>query len=158
VSNVVLLALKLGFLAVLWLFVLLAVLVIRRDLVGIRTRGTVSPAAPAGRGPRKRDRRAGAAAGAPVLVVTSGSRSGTRIPLGEDPISIGRAADCTLVLGDDFVSSRHARLMHRDGTWLVEDLGSTNGTYLGRERITAVTPVPAGTPIRVGKTVLELRG
>ena len=154
-SNLVLLALKIGFLAVLWLFVVLAILVIRRDVTGAR----VPAGAPSGRisrTERKRARKERQLA-ARYLVVTSGSRSGTRIPLTGAPISIGRAEDCTLVLGDDFVSSRHARLMPRDGLWLVEDLGSTNGTYLDRQRITGATPVAAGTPIRVGKTIMELR-
>ena len=92
------------------------------------------------------------------LVVTAGSLVGTRINLGTAPILIGRADDSTLVLTDDFASSRHARLTRRsDGEWLVEDLGSTNGTYLDRQRVSAPLHVPLGVPIRIGKTVLELR-
>ncbi|NUS03768.1 MAG: FHA domain-containing protein, partial [Nonomuraea sp.] len=45
----------------------------------------------------------------------------------------------------------------QDGQWIVEDLGSTNGTYLDRSKVTRPTPVPLGVPIRVGKTVIELR-
>ena len=77
--------------------------------------------------------------------------------LSESPITIGRANDTTLVLSDDYASSRHARLFPQDGQWLVEDLGSTNGTYLDRSKVTRPTPVPSGVPIRIGKTVLELR-
>jgi pSer/pThr/pTyr-binding forkhead associated (FHA) protein len=91
------------------------------------------------------------------LVVTSGSLAGTRISLGEQPVMIGRANDSTLVLTDDYASTRHARLTQRDGEWFVEDLGSTNGTYLDRSKVTGPTPVPPGVPIRIGKTVLELR-
>jgi pSer/pThr/pTyr-binding forkhead associated (FHA) protein len=62
------------------------------------------------------------------------------------------------VLDDDFASSRHARIFpDPSGQWVVEDLGSTNGTYLDRTKLTAPTPVPLGVPIRIGKTVLELR-
>ncbi len=77
--------------------------------------------------------------------------------LGASPITIGRAPDSTLVLTDDYASNRHARLIPRDGQWLVEDLGSTNGTYLDRTKVTAPTPVTPGTPVRIGTTVLELR-
>ena len=59
---------------------------------------------------------------------------------------------------DDYASSRHARIYpDRDGQWIVEDLGSTNGTYLDRSRLTTPTPIPLGAPIRIGKTVIELR-
>jgi hypothetical protein len=96
--------------------------------------------------------------GAPkVLVVTAGPREGTRIELGATALSIGRAAENALVLDDDYVSNRHARLFPHEGAWVVEDLGSTNGTYLDRTRLTAPMVVPVGTPVRIGKSVLELR-
>ena len=72
-------------------------------------------------------------------------------------MTIGRANDSTLVLTDDYASTRHARLFPRDGEWFVEDLGSTNGTFLDRAKVTQPTPVGQRTPIRIGKTVLELR-
>lgn len=72
--------------------------------------------------------------------------------------STSRAHDSTIVLDDDYASSRHARIYpDRDGQWIVEDLGSTNGTYLDRTRLTTATPIPLGAPIRIGKTVIELR-
>ena len=92
-----------------------------------------------------------------TLVVTRGSLAGTTIPLGEAPVTVGRAQDSTLVLDDDYASGRHARLYPKDGTWYVEDLGSTNGTYVDRQKVTAPTPVPLGVPVRIGKTALELR-
>jgi pSer/pThr/pTyr-binding forkhead associated (FHA) protein len=70
---------------------------------------------------------------------------------------MGRADESTLVLTDDYASSHHARLAPGDGAWLLEDLGSTNGTYLGAAKVVRPTPVPLGQPIRIGKTVLELR-
>jgi pSer/pThr/pTyr-binding forkhead associated (FHA) protein len=91
------------------------------------------------------------------LLVTAGALAGTSLGLTDQQITIGRADDATLVLADDYASTRHARLFPQDGQWLVEDLGSTNGTYLDRQKVTAPTPVPIGVPIRIGKTVLELR-
>jgi pSer/pThr/pTyr-binding forkhead associated (FHA) protein len=79
------------------------------------------------------------------------------LDLSEQQILLGRANDATLVLNDDYASSRHARIFPQDGQWIVEDLGSTNGTYLDRQKVIRPTPVPVGVPIRIGKTVLELR-
>ena len=70
---------------------------------------------------------------------------------------IGRADDSTLVLTDDYASTRHARLSQHGAEWYVEDLGSTNGTYLDRDKVTTAVRVPIGTPVRIGKTVIELR-
>ena len=61
------------------------------------------------------------------------------------------------MLDDDYASTAHARLSPGEGAWVLEDLGSTNGTWLGREKVTDAVPVPLGTPVRVGRTVLELR-
>ena len=92
-----------------------------------------------------------------TLVVTAGPLTGTKITLGDQPILIGRADDSTLVLTDDFASSRHARLTNRGGQWYVEDLGSTNGTYLDQQRVQGPLLVNPGQPIRIGQTALELR-
>jgi pSer/pThr/pTyr-binding forkhead associated (FHA) protein len=151
---------RLAFLAVLWLFVIAAVGVVRTDLFG--------PAVSARQQRRQQKTQRGRtqkpprpgrpARGAPQrLLVTGGSLTGTSIGLADQQITIGRATDATLVLSDDYASSRHARLFPQDGQWIVEDLGSTNGTYLDRQKVTQPTPVPAGVPIRIGKTVLELR-
>jgi hypothetical protein len=146
---------RLAFLAVLWLFVIAAVGVVRTDLFG--------PSAGGRRPGRKRQQQRPARAGrssraAPQqLLVTGGDLAGTSMGLADQQITIGRANDATLVLTDDYASSRHARLFPQDGQWIVEDLGSTNGTYLDRQKVTQPTPVPVGVPIRIGKTVLELR-
>jgi pSer/pThr/pTyr-binding forkhead associated (FHA) protein len=92
-----------------------------------------------------------------ALVVTQGALSGTTVRLGDQPVTLGRSQDSTIVLDDDYVSSRHARFFPRDGQWLVEDMGSTNGTYLDRTKVTQPTAVKIGMPIRIGKTVVELR-
>ncbi len=159
-STLTLLLIRLAFLAVLWLFVIAAVGVVRTDLFGSsragrqRRRQRKPPQAKAPRPPRpgRADR------GAPQrLLVTAGGLAGTSIGLADQQITIGRANDATLVLHDDYASTRHARLFPQDGQWIVEDLGSTNGTYLDRQKVTQPTPVPPGVPIRIGKTVLELR-
>lgn len=153
-SELTLLLIRLAFLAVLWFFVIAAVGVIRTDLFGPRTaattatRKTAKPAKPVTKPKRGEPRQ---------MVVTGGPLQGTIINLTETPITIGRATDATLVLSDDYASSRHARLFPQDGQWIVEDLGSTNGTYLDRSKVTRPMPVPLGTPIRIGKTVIELR-
>jgi hypothetical protein len=159
-NNLTLLLIRLAFLAVLWLFVIAAVGVVRTDLFGQarqgrqRRRQRKPPQVKAPRPPRAG--RTGR--GTPQrLLVTAGGLAGTSIGLTDQQITIGRANDATLVLNDDYASTRHARLFPQDGQWIVEDLGSTNGTYLDRQKVTQPTPVPPGVPIRIGKTVLELR-
>lgn len=155
-SELTLTVMRLGFLAVLWLFVIVAVQVIRSDLFGTRVtqrgsrRGSGATGAPQQQGQRR---------GAPTkLVVSEGTLTGTTVALAGQTITLGRAHDSTIVLDDDYASSRHARIYpDRDGQWIVEDLGSTNGTYLDRTRLTTPTPIPPGAPIRIGKTVIELR-
>lgn len=150
---------RFGFLALLWIFVFTVVGVIRRDLfAGARSSRLVAAprglgtAVPAGRPAKVKRGRA-----AHQLVVTAGQLAGTRITLGEAPITIGRAEDSTLVITDDYASARHARLVPRAGQWFIEDMGSTNGTYLDRAKVSGPTPVPLGVPIRIGRTSLELR-
>jgi hypothetical protein len=153
---------RIGFLAVLWLFVIAAVGVVRTDLFGPASQRrrrvlaarqrTGVPAQPKPRPARPNNRST-----PQLLLVTAGSLAGTTVGLTDQQITIGRADDATLVLSDDYASTRHARLFPQNGQWLVEDLGSTNGTYLDRQKVTAPTPVPIGVPIRIGKTVLELR-
>ncbi len=151
--------LRVAFLAVLWLFVIAAIGVVRTDLLGTGTprarRGRNQPPAPQ---PQRPPRPPRPGRGTPrFLVVTEGGLSGVSIDLTDQQITLGRANDATLVLNDDYASSRHARIFPQDGQWIVEDLGSTNGTYLDRQKVTRPTPVPVGVPIRIGKTVLELR-
>ena len=148
---------RIGFLILLWLFILAAIRVIRADLK-VAADGRVGTDA---RGATRRAQRrevAGPRGTIPtMLVVTAGSMAGTRLRLGNGPILIGRAEDSTLVFDDDYASARHARLVQQGDGYAVEDLGSTNGTYLDRSRVTATTPVPVGVSIRIGRTVMELR-
>lgn len=145
---------RVGFLLLLWLFIWSVLRILRTDIYaptgsmmvrrGLPLRGSLLPS----RGRRNVPRQ---------LVVTDGALKGTRIPLGTQPVLIGRADDSTLVLTDDYASTRHARLSPRGPEWYVEDLGSTNGTYLDRAKVTTAVRVPMGTPVRIGKTVIELR-
>ncbi|MDQ1705341.1 MAG: hypothetical protein QOF18_1707 [Frankiaceae bacterium] len=155
--TAVLFLLRAVILVLLWGFVIAAIVAVRHDIFGTRR----AAPQPTGRAPAPRQQRAAEPkskrSAARRLVVVEGSLAGQTFPLTEVAITIGRADDSTLVLTDDYASTRHARLVPQGDAWLVEDLGSTNGTYLDRQRITAPTPVPVGVPIRIGKTVLELR-
>ena len=165
-SELTLTIIRLGLLVLLWVFVFSVVGVLRGDLYGTRVmsrtprkpaRPTRGPAAsPAREQPRPAKRQPHSTAPR-TLVVTQGSLTGTSLPLREAGTVIGRNPECALVLDDDFASGRHARVFHRDGAWFVEDLGSTNGTWLGTQRLTEPVRVEAGTSLRIGKTVLELR-
>ena len=154
-SALVVAVVKYGLLVLLWLFVLFAVRTIRNDL---SARQTTTPAAPrpAAAAPRSKATKSPRGS-ARMLVVTEGALQGTRVTLTGDPVTLGRAHDSTLVLTDDYASTKHARLVPSEGGWSVEDLGSTNGTYLGGAKVSRPTAIPLGTPLRIGKTVMELR-
>jgi pSer/pThr/pTyr-binding forkhead associated (FHA) protein len=172
-SELAVTLLRLGYLVLLWVFVLSAIGVLRRDLYGTRivsrrrtavagSDASSDPASPPSREPareggREQARERGRDAAPTRLVVTEGPLRGTTLPLTSSAILIGRAPSCTLVLDDDYSSSRHARLYPEGGQWFVEDLGSTNGTYLGQTRVDRPMPVPPGAEVRVGKSSLELR-
>ena len=167
-SALVIALVKYGFLALLWLFVLAAVRVVRSDLVltatgsgpaPARTQAGHPPTAPAQPAPvEAAPVEAVRSAGQPrTLVVTQGPLAGTHLPLGAAVITLGRADDATLVLSDDYASHHHARLVPAAGEWLVEDLGSTNGTFLDQVKITRPTAVRVGQVITIGQTALELR-
>jgi hypothetical protein len=168
-SELTITLLRLGYLVLLWLFVLAAIGVLRRDLYGtrvvqrrLRKASAAQQHAPAPQpelapGGGELPRRGGASNAPRRLVVTGGPLRGTALPLTTSAILIGRAPSCTLVLDDDYSSQRHARVFPQDGQWFVEDLGSTNGTFVGRERVSAPTPVGPGTQLRIGQSTLELQ-
>ncbi|QAY72594.1 FHA domain-containing protein [Agromyces protaetiae] len=91
------------------------------------------------------------------LVITSGGKSGAEFPLGRDEITIGRSSDSAIIIRDDYTSTHHARLMLWNGRWMIQDLDSTNGTYLDGARVTVPTPIPLGATVKVGATTFELR-
>jgi hypothetical protein len=156
VTEAAYLIIRLTFLALLWLFVLAAVRAVRSDLFGPSRRQLRRDAPPQAvfAPPPPKARRGKAAS---KLLVVSGRARGLSVPLGQGPVTLGRARDSSLVLDDDFASAHHARLVPHQGQWYIEDLGSTNGTYLDRTKVVRPTPVPIGVPVRIGKTVLELR-
>ena len=171
-SELVLTLFRLGFLAALWALVIAAILVLRRDLraprdarplVAVPTvrAGSTADVAATDRGngkPVKAAKPSKAAKNIPKsLVVIEGPLKGTIIPLGQSDITIGRAGDSTIVLDDDYASSNHARISFVDGSWVAQDLGSTNGTWIDRARITTPITLRPGQQIKVGRTVLELQ-
>jgi len=155
-SDLIVTIIKVGYLALLWLLVLSAMAVLRRDVFGTRVLAhgsVVRKKSDGGSRPSRSKKR-----GAPRrLAVTAGPLHGTTLALGSSAILIGRAPSSTLVLDDDYCSNRHARIFPQDGRWYLEDLGSRNGTYLGNKRVTAAVPVQPGAAIRLGQTVLELQ-
>ncbi|MHA7134471.1 FHA domain-containing protein FhaB/FipA [Oerskovia turbata] len=160
--------LRLGFLVLLWVFVFAAIGVLRRDLYGTKitarkSRGAQESRPAAGPAPSRAPASAPTPVAAPApagptrLVVTSGPLRGTTIPLSSSSILLGRAPNCTLVLDDGYSSSRHARIFPQGGAWFVEDLGSTNGTFVGERRISGIEPLPPGVGVRVGQSIVELQ-
>ena len=91
------------------------------------------------------------------LVITSGPKEGLELSLPQEPLSIGRSSESGLVIRDDYTSTHHARLMRWSEDWVIQDLDSTNGTFLNGTRVTLPTPVPLNTPVRIGTTSFELR-
>jgi pSer/pThr/pTyr-binding forkhead associated (FHA) protein len=157
VSELTLFLIRLAYLAILWIFVLSAISVIRSDMFGARV-----PEAARGAEARKDKRREKKAPpkrrGSPThVLVVEGPNAGERADLEHAPVLIGRGADAAIKLDDDYVSTRHARIAASGEQWFVEDLGSTNGTYIGTVRITQPTTLTLGTQVRIGKTILELR-
>jgi pSer/pThr/pTyr-binding forkhead associated (FHA) protein len=155
-SELTLLLVRIAYLAILWIFVLSAISVIRSDMFGARV-----PEAARAKAPRRKEKAAKPPSkrrGSPThVLVVEGSSAGERADLDHAPILIGRGTDAAIRLDDDYVSTRHARIAASGDQWFVEDLGSTNGTYIGSVRITQPTTITLGTQVRIGKTILELR-
>lgn len=152
---------RLGYLALLWILVFGAVAVLRRDIFGavVTPRGKgQKDAAARKRAFRKEREIAGATAQPRALLVTGGTLVGTIIPLASSPITIGRAPACSLVLEDEYASSRHAQLSPSSDGWIIEDLGSRNGTFVDDERLTQAIILQPGTTVRIGQTTVELVG
>jgi pSer/pThr/pTyr-binding forkhead associated (FHA) protein len=154
-SELTLFLIKISYLAILWIFVLSAISVVRSDMFGARVPQTAREAATPKprRQPKQKARK-----GSPThVLVVDGANKGERADLASAPILIGRGNDAAIRLDDDYVSTRHARIAASGDQWFVEDLGSTNGTYIGSARITQPTTLALGTQVRIGKTILELR-
>jgi len=178
-SELTLIVLQIGFLLLLWFFVFVVVYALRSDLFGQRARRmpdrpraeAVTAPAPSVPAPRSEPVTAAAAhrsaphagPGTPRrLVITSGPREGMEIDLplgdeGDEQLTIGRSSESGLVIRDDYTSTHHARLMLWNDEWVVQDLDSTNGTFVDGQRVTLPTPVPVGATVTIGTTSFELR-
>lgn len=141
---------RFAYLALLWLFILISGNIIKTDLFGRKVpvqktpEPKAEPKAPKVRGKTPR-----------VLRITEGKQAGLVLDLGAELI-IGRSSDCQLILDDDYVSTRHARLYLDGRNYAIADLGSTNGTYVNNERIAAPTQVGLSDTIRIGRTQMSL--
>ncbi|GAA4489936.1 FHA domain-containing protein FhaB/FipA [Microbacterium panaciterrae] len=173
-SELTLLLLRIGFLVLMWFFVFAVVYSLRADVFGVRVRkmpeaqAAATPAASAAASapaaatkpkPAPKSKPGGPATTSTVskLVITSGPKAGLEIPLGTEPMSIGRSSESGLVIRDDYTSSHHARLLLWGDQWMIQDLDSTNGTFLGGERVGAPVAVAIGAAVKVGATTFELR-
>ena len=178
-SELTLLVLRLGFLILLWFFVFVIVYSLRSDLFGQRARRMPAAAAPVAAAFPTTPAAGRTKAPAPVtepmaqqarpaapradattprrLVITSGPREGLEIDLPSEQLTIGRSSESGLVIRDDYTSTHHARLMLWNDQWVIQDLDSTNGTFLAGSRVMLPTPVPPGTPVTIGTTSFELR-
>lgn len=156
-SELVVVALKLGYLALLWLFILFVGNVVRTDLFGRKVPATeiaqaslVATAGPTAKMSRKVEKRLPT-----TLKVTHGRQAGLTVPLAGG-VLIGRSPDCQLLLEDDYVSTKHARIVVTANGYRVEDLGSTNGTFVNNQRVTAPTPFGTGDTLRIGRTLMSV--
>ncbi len=182
-DELTLIILKVGFLALLWLFIFIVVYSLRSDLFGPkltplqrvavqsqRTReSAAAPAASSADAPttvteRPTGTRSGSAAGAgrsggqaSRIVITSGPRAGLELDLPETGLTIGRSSSSGLQIKDDYTSGNHAKIVRWRDQWVVQDLGSTNGTFVEGKRISESTPVQVGSSVRIGTTTFELR-
>lgn len=117
-------------------------------------KATPSAAAAPGKAPRRT--RARERTPPKLQVIEPADVAGQTYALG-DELTVGRAAGCQITLDDTYASQIHARIFTRDGQLFVEDLGSTNGTYLNRRKVSAPMVVSLGDRIQIGSTVMEVR-
>jgi pSer/pThr/pTyr-binding forkhead associated (FHA) protein len=165
-GELTLLLLRIAFLAVLWGFVFAIVYALRSDLFGQRVRRMPQPAgapapSPAPAAPAPAPKAApptpGGSGAATRLVITSGAKAGLEIDLPEEQLTIGRSGESGLVIRDDYTSTHHARLLRWPEGWVIQDLDSTNGTFLDGQRVIVPTQVPLNTTVKIGTTSFELR-
>ncbi|MDT0182576.1 FHA domain-containing protein [Microbacterium sp. ARD31] len=174
-SELTFLLLRIGFLLVLWFFVFAVIYSLRADLFGVKVR-KMPDAAPAAAAPVGQTAARTSSPSTPPrampaaskggkatvdavarIVITSGPKAGLELPLGSEPLTIGRSSESGLVIRDDYTSSHHARLLLWGDQWMIQDLDSTNGTWHDGARVSTPVPVVVGAPIKVGATTFELR-
>jgi len=152
VPEAILTILKFCLLGLLYLFLARVVVAVERELAWNRSGGVGSHSGER-RGGRRRH---GDQPIRPYRLKMVEPATAQMFPLGEE-VTIGRAPGCSVPLSDDtFVSQLHARIYVRDGQPFVEDLGSTNGTFLNRDRLSQTMPLHRGDRLQVGQTVLEI--
>lgn len=175
-SELTLLLLQIGFLVLLWFFVFAVVYSLRADLFGVTVRKMPEPAPAAATPAAAAPAHAATAPIAPSapaasggsgsaatrdavarIIITSGPKAGLELPLGTEPLTIGRSSESGLVIRDDYTSSHHARLLLWGDQWMIQDLDSTNGTWHDGQRVSTPVAVRIGAPIKVGATTFELR-
>ena len=166
-SELTLFIFRIAFLILLWVFVFFVVYAVRSDLFGQRAKKMTAPSlAPASSAFLTQAHAAisdpaglRAAQGSRLwLVITAGTKAGERIPLGDQALTIGRSSDSSLVIRDDYTSTRHAVIEMRNGEWHISDLDSTNGTLVKGKRISGSVPLALNVPITIGQTVCEVQG
>ena len=175
-SELALWIVRTGFLAVLWIFIFAIISVIRSDLFGQKVVNKVAEAkapkivsAPVAASPVSTVTGAigglaaaqSATASQPTvptkLVITEGDRTGHTLRLDRREITIGRSADSDLIIDDEYASTHHAKLVQIEADWVIQDLNSTNGTFLAGNRVGTPVAIKINTPVRIGKTTFELR-
>ena len=162
-GELTLLILRIAFLGILWAFVFAVVYALRSDLFGQKVRrmpAQVAAQVPASAPVAAPSRPAPAATPGAIakrLVITSGAKEGLELDLPGELLTIGRSGESGLVIRDDYTSTHHARLLLWNEGWVIQDLDSTNGTYLAGQRVTTPVLVPLNTPVKIGTTSFELR-
>ena len=148
--EIVLDLLKLLFLGILYIFIARAVRVIALELKETDSGPAPARAAPAAK-PKRTKKKAPTKA-----VIIQGDKKGKTLNLDQELI-IGRGEKAGLTLDDTYVSTVHARIFAKGDTYMLEDLGSTNGTYVNRQRVTSQVELQRGDQVKIGKTILEMR-
>jgi len=155
VPDSLLTILKFCFLAVLYLFFIRVLRAVWAELKAPAPVAVATPAAAPAARPAAPKPSWGARNETRLRVVEPAATRGQTYDLGEE-LTLGRAGGCQVTIDDTYVSQLHARLFQKDGQFFLEDLGSTNGTYLNRKKVTAPTAIRKGDRLQVGKTVLEM--
>ena len=179
-SELALFLVRAAFVVVLWIFIFTVISVVRSDLFGQKvvrkvvkanspkilstpvlptaTSGASLGGIPASNLAPARSVGKAAVEKPERLLITAGDKAGYQLNLDGREITIGRAENSDLVIDDEFASTNHARLVKVNDGWMVQDLGSTNGTYLDGKKISAPVALKLGAEVRIGKTAFELRG
>jgi pSer/pThr/pTyr-binding forkhead associated (FHA) protein len=142
-TDLVVTLLRFGFLALLWFVIIRFFLILKSELSSETKVGVIKP-----RKTKIEPRE---------LVVVEGPAVGTRLNVEKRPITVGRASICDLTLEDDFISSRHLRISQQDNGYLIEDLGSTNGTWVEGERLSEPVLIKPGVRIKMGRNTMTIR-